>query len=62
MKRMAAKECSPAMTAVFNRLLYDIGRVGTSCMNIADLVKADKDVLDYFMIDPELTQEGASQA
>lgn len=62
MKRMAAKECSPAMTAVFNRLLYDIGRVGTSCMNIADLVKADGDVLDYFMIDPELAQEPAAQA
>lgn len=62
MKRMAAKECSPAMTGVFNRLLYDIGRVGTSCMNIADLAKADHDVLDYFMIDPEPGQEAVLEA
>lgn len=62
MKRIAAKECSPAMTAVFNRLLYDIGRVGTSCMNIADLAKADRDVLDYFMIDPEPGQEAVLEA
>lgn len=62
MKRVAAKECSASMTAVFNRMLYDIGRVGTSCMNIADLAKADRDVLDYFMIDPEPGQETLVEA
>ncbi|MDO4590607.1 MAG: Na/Pi cotransporter family protein [Slackia sp.] len=62
MKRVAAKECSPAMTAVFNRMLYDIGRVGTSCMNIADLAKADRDVLDYFLIDAEPEQGSTAKA
>ena len=52
MKRVEEGTCSAELTRDFNRVVYDIGRIGSGCSNIAELAIQDID-LEYFMAVPE---------
>lgn len=47
MKRVEEGTCSPELTGDFNRVVYDIGRIGSGCANIAELAIDDVD-MEYF--------------
>lgn len=52
MKRVEEGTCSPDLTADFNRVVYDIGRIGSGCANIAELAIDEMD-MEYFEFVPE---------
>lgn len=55
MARVASGECSQAMTAPFNRVLYDIGRIGNGCVNIVELVTTRVDLEYFYAMDTDET-------